>query len=147
MLNLPRRLEPAVTVSPAERYPPQVPRQLWPRKLWSTNRVADADTFRRTGIGNFGTTVHNDVMAQDHGWFSYTGSGDNSHLTDEQRQIVEERIRSRGQLQGVVQVKVYENGCEPFITFPDGASLGVETDQSVIADMVARARTQLVDWQ
>jgi hypothetical protein len=68
-------------------------------------------------------------------------------LTDEQRQIVEERIRSRGQLQGVVQVKVYENGCEPFITFPDGASLGVETDQSVIADMVARARTQLVDWQ
>lgn len=46
---------------------------------------------------------------QDHGWFSYTGSGDNSHLTDEQRQIVEERIRSRGQLLGVVLVKVFEN--------------------------------------
>lgn len=49
-------------------------------------------------------------MAQDHGWFSYTGGGENSHLTDEQRQIVEERIRSRGQLLGVVQVRVYENG-------------------------------------
>jgi hypothetical protein len=86
-------------------------------------------------------------MAQHHGWFSCTGSGDNSHLTDEQRQIVEERIRSRGQLQGVVQVRVYENGCEPFVTFPEGAALRVEADQAVIADMVARARAQLVDWR
>jgi hypothetical protein len=30
-------------------------------------------------------------MAQDDGWFSYIGSGDNSHLTHEQGQIVEER--------------------------------------------------------
>jgi hypothetical protein len=44
-------------------------------------------------------------MAQDHGWFSYTGSWDNSDLTDEQRQIVEERIHDRGQLRGVVQVR------------------------------------------
>ncbi len=86
-------------------------------------------------------------MAQGHGWFSYTGSGDNSHLTDEQRQMIDERIHNRGQLLGVVQVRVYENGCEPFVTFPDGAALGVETDQSVIADMVARARIQLVDWR
>jgi hypothetical protein len=77
---------------------------------------------------NFGTTVHNEVMAQQ-GWFSYTGNGDNSHLTDEQRQIVEERIRSRGQLLGVVQVRVYENGCEPYVTFPQGAALGVEINQ------------------
>ncbi len=104
-------------------------------------------SYGQTGIGNFGTTGHNDVMAQDHGWFSYTGSGDDSHLTDEQRQIVEQRIQCRGQLLGVVQVRVYENGCEPFVTFPDGAALAVETDQSVIADMVARARTQLVDWR
>ena len=99
------------------------------------------------GIVNFGTTVHNEVMAQEHGWFSYSGSSDKSHLTDEQRQIVEERIRSRGQLLGVVQVRVYENGCEPYVTFPQGAAFGVETDQSVIAEMVARARTQLVDWR
>jgi hypothetical protein len=75
------------------------------------------------------------------------GTGDNSDLTDEQRQIVEERIRSRGQLLGVVQVRVFENGCEPFVTFPQGAALGVETDQSVIAELVARARTRLGDWR
>jgi hypothetical protein len=86
-------------------------------------------------------------MAQDHGWFTYTGGGDNSHLTEEQRQIVEERIRNRGHLVGVVQVRVYENGCEPFVTFPQDAVLGVETDQSEIADMVARARTRLFDWR
>jgi hypothetical protein len=93
------------------------------------------------------TTVHNEVMAQDHGWFSYTGGTDSSHLTEERRQIVEERVRSRGQLLGVVQVRVYENGCEPCVTFPQGAVLGVETDQSVIADMVARARARLLDWR
>lgn len=86
-------------------------------------------------------------MTQDGGWFSYVGSGDNSDLTDEQRQIVEERIRSRGQLLGVVQVRVFENGCEPFVTFPQGAALEVDTEQSVIAEMVARARTRLIDWR
>jgi hypothetical protein len=86
-------------------------------------------------------------MEHEHGWFSYTGSGNNSQLTDEQRQIVEERIRRRGQLLGVVQVRVYEHECDPFVTFPDGAALGVETAQSVIADMVARACIQLGDWR
>jgi hypothetical protein len=37
--------------------------------------------IRRTGIGNLRTTVHNEAMAQDDRWFSYIGSGDNSHLT------------------------------------------------------------------
>ena len=87
------------------------------------------------------------AMGQDHGWFSYVGVSDNSDLTDEQRQLVEERIRSRGQLLGVVQVRVYEKECEPYVTFPQGAVLGVETDQSVIAEMVDRARTRLVDWR
>jgi hypothetical protein len=99
------------------------------------------------GMVNVGETVHNEAMAQDHGWFSYTGSGDNSHLTDEQRHIVEDRIRSRGQLLGVVQVRVFEHWCEPFVTFPQDAALGIETDQSVIAEMVARARTRLDDWR
>jgi len=98
-------------------------------------------------MANFDTTVHNKVMAQDQGWFSYTGGGDNSHLTAEQRQMVEDRITSRGQLLGVVHVRVYENGCEPYVTFPQGSVFGVETDQSAIAEMVARARTQLVDWR
>jgi hypothetical protein len=30
-------------------------------------------------------------MAEEHGWYSNTG-GDNSHLTEEQGQIIEERI-------------------------------------------------------
>ena len=84
-------------------------------------------------------------MEQHEGWFSSTG-GNNSHLTDEQRQIVEDRIRNRGDLLGVVQVRVYENGCD-YVTFPQDAVLGVETDQSEIAAMVARARAQLVDWR
>jgi hypothetical protein len=85
-------------------------------------------------------------MAEDHGWLSYTG-GDNSDLTDEQRQVVEERVRSRGPLLGVVQVRVYENGCEPFVTFPQDAVLGIEADQSEVAALVARARTGLLDWR
>lgn len=85
-------------------------------------------------------------MTQREGWFSST-AGNNSHLTDEQRQIVEDRIRDRGDLLGVVQVRVYENGCEPYVTFPEDAVLGVETDQSEIAEMVAHAHAQLVDWR
>ena len=101
---------------------------------------------RRDGIVNLRTIVHNEAMAQHEGWFSYTG-GDTSHLTDEQRHVVEDRIRDRGNLLGVVQVRVYENVCEPYVTFPHDAVLGVETDQSEIAEMVARARAQLVDWR
>jgi hypothetical protein len=85
-------------------------------------------------------------MAEDRGWFSHTG-GDNSDLTEEQRQVVEQRILRRGPLLGVVQVRVYENGCESFVTFPPDAVLGVETDQSELAAMVARARTRLLDWR
>lgn len=94
----------------------------------------------------FDRAVHNDAMTNEQGWFTYTGARDTSHLTNEQRQIVEDRIRGRGELLGVVQVRVYENGCEPYVTFPQGSVLGVETDQSAIAETVARARTQLVSW-
>ena len=62
-------------------------------------------------------------------------------------QVVEERVRRRGPLLGVVQVRVYENGCEPFVTFPQDAVLGVEADQSEVAAVVARARTRLLDWR
>ena len=90
--------------------------------------------------------IQNRVMAQNEGWFSFTG-GDTSHLTDEQRRIVEDRIGDRGDLLGVVQVRVYEHGCEPYVTFPPDAVLGAETDPSEIAEMVARARAQLVAWR
>jgi hypothetical protein len=83
------------------------------------------------------------------GWIGY-GESDNSHLTDEQRQIVEERIRERreqrGGLLGVVVVSVYEHGCDQQVSFPDGSLLGVETDASVISEMVARASTELANW-
>jgi hypothetical protein len=89
-------------------------------------------------------------MATDHGWISY-GPGENSHLTDEQRDWVEGRIRQRqegrGALLGVVEVRVYENACEPQVGFPREAMLGVDTDASVISEMVARARTELAEWR
>jgi hypothetical protein len=85
-------------------------------------------------------------MAQYDGWFIYT-AGDDSHLTDEQGQVVEDGIRGRGNLLGLVQVRVYENGCVPYVTFPQDAVLGAETDQSEIAEMVARARAELFDWR
>lgn len=88
-------------------------------------------------------------MAQNRGWISY-GSGDNAHLTAEQRQRAKECIRqrreARGGLLGVVEVRVYENACDPQVSFPEEAILGVETDAPVISDMVDRARTALADW-
>jgi hypothetical protein len=90
-------------------------------------------------------------VTPDHGWISYVDNGDNSHLSDEQRQWVEERIRdreaARGGLLGVVEVRVYEHGCEPQVTFPQGSILGVESRGGAIAEMVARARTELADWR
>jgi hypothetical protein len=94
----------------------------------------------------FGTRVQNERMAHDSDWFSYT-AGDRSHLTAEKREVVDERIRQRGELLGVVQVRVFENACEPCVTFPDASIFGVETDQSAIAQMVARARSELENWQ
>jgi hypothetical protein len=91
------------------------------------------------------------MATNDHGWISYVGGGDNSHLTDEQRQLVEERIRERqerqGGLLGVVEVRVFENGCHQQVTFPHGSLLGVETEASVISEMVARARAELANWR
>jgi hypothetical protein len=91
------------------------------------------------------------MTTNEHGWVSYVGGGDNSHLTDDQRELVEERIRlrraSRGGLLGVVQVRVYENGCEPQVTFPHGALLGIDSGTPAISEMVARARAELADWR
>jgi hypothetical protein len=84
------------------------------------------------------------------GWISY-GAGDNSHLTNEQRQMVEESIRERqeqqGGLLGIVEVYVYEHGCHQQVNFPQGSLLGVETDASVISEIVARASAELANWR
>jgi hypothetical protein len=89
-------------------------------------------------------------MTTRQGWVSYT-SGDNSHLSPEVRIEVERRIRQRkkerGALLAVVQVRVYENDEEPYVTFPEDALLGAETDSSIISDVVARARENLAHWR
>jgi hypothetical protein len=89
-------------------------------------------------------------MTTRRGWVSYT-SGDNSHLSPEVRVEVERRIRQRkkerGALLAVVQVRVYENDEEPYVTFPEDALLGAETDSSIISDVVARARENLAHWR
>jgi len=91
------------------------------------------------------------MTTDENGWVSYVGGGDNSHLSEEQRQLVEERIRqrqeTRGGLLGVAQVRVYENGCEPQVTFPQGALLGIDSGAPAISEMVLRARTELANWR
>jgi hypothetical protein len=88
------------------------------------------------------------TMSEDD-WISY-GAGDNAHLTVEQRHMVEQRVTERkeqqGELLGVVVVSVYEKGCHSQVNFPDGSVLGVETDGSVISEMVSRASAELANW-
>jgi hypothetical protein len=91
------------------------------------------------------------MATNEHGWLSYVGGGDNSHLTDEQRLMVEQRIRERqeqqGGLLGVVEVRVFEHGCEPQVSFPGGSLPGVETAAAIISEMAARARAELANWR
>jgi hypothetical protein len=89
-------------------------------------------------------------MASEHGWVAYT-SDDNSHLSPEVQVDVERRImrrrEERGVLLAIVEVRVYENDEEPQVSFPPDALLGVETDSSIISDVVTRAREQLAHWR
>jgi hypothetical protein len=89
-------------------------------------------------------------MTAEHGWVAYT-SGDNSHLSPQvqadMERRTERRLRERGALLAFVEVRVYEHDAEPQVGFPPGALLGVETDSSVISEVVARAREQLAHWQ
>ena len=95
-------------------------------------------------------TTQNGLMATEHGWVVYT-PGDNSHLTDEQRELVEARIRERKERQGrllaIVEVRVYEHGAEPQVNFPPDAVMGVNTPSSEVAEVVARAREELGNWR
>jgi len=90
------------------------------------------------------------MATNEHGWISY-GPDDNSHLIEEERQMLEERIRERqeqhGGLLGILEVYVYEHGCNQQVNFPHGSLLGVETDVSVISEIVARASAELANWR
>ena len=89
-------------------------------------------------------------MTTEHGWVSYT-SGDNSHPSPEVREEVGRRIKRREDerraLLAIVQVRVYENDEEPQVSFSEDAPLEVETDSSIISDVVARARRALAHWR
>jgi hypothetical protein len=75
------------------------------------------------------------------------------HLPPEVRAEVEQREASReerlGRLLCEVHVRVYEHDAhdaEMFVTFPDDALLGLDSDRSEIAAAVARAREMLANW-
>ena len=89
-------------------------------------------------------------MSTESGWVSYT-SGDNSHLAPDVRSEVQRRFKQRqterSALLAIVQVRVYENDEEPQVTFPTDAVLGVETDSSIISEVVVRAREKLAHWR
>jgi hypothetical protein len=44
-------------------------------------------------------------------------------------------------------VRVYEHDEDTSVSYPPEAVLGVETDQSVISEVVRRAREQLMQWR
>jgi hypothetical protein len=87
----------------------------------------------------------------EHGWVSYLGGGDNSHLpAGTQRQVeqrMKERRERRGQLLAVVEVRVYENEAHAQISCPHGARLRTDLDASAMAQVVARARRELAGWR
>jgi hypothetical protein len=58
-----------------------------------------------------------------------------------------ERHRERGPLRAIVQVRVYENGAEPQVSFTEECTLGVGSDRADIAAAVARARDALAHWR
>jgi hypothetical protein len=89
-------------------------------------------------------------MSTDHGWVA-PSPGSNARLPEDVRQERRrrhgERDERRGGLLAIVSVRVYEHDEEPQVSFPPEALLGVETDAPVIAEVVARARTQLGRWR
>lgn len=89
------------------------------------------------------------------GWVSYTSvPRGKDHLPPDARAKVERREAERkerlGRLLCEVHVCVYERDAEDaemFVSFPDDATLGVESNQAEIATAVARAREMLANWR
>jgi hypothetical protein len=90
-------------------------------------------------------------MTDPSGWVSYVGGEDNSHLPDDVKAEVERRIAERreqnGSLLGIVEVRVFEHGAIPQVTFTPECLLGVESSSEEIQAMVARARLELDNWR
>jgi hypothetical protein len=86
-------------------------------------------------------------MTNGRGWISYAGGQENSHLTAEQRAIVEERLTARGRLQARVEVDVYEDGADAQVSFSNKTTLGPDAGRETIAQVVSRAREQLERWR
>jgi hypothetical protein len=90
-------------------------------------------------------------MDVDHGWIAFSPGDDDSDRTDEQRHRIDREIRrrraARGELLCVVEVRVYERGVEPQVTFPPDAALHVDAAPETIAQAVANAREALADWR
>ena len=82
---------------------------------------------------------------------TYELGGENDHLTEEQRQYIEDQMKRRQQRQGrllaVVEVRVYENETEPQVSFPPGSVLKPESDSEQIVHVVTRARKGLGQWR
>jgi hypothetical protein len=89
------------------------------------------------------------------GWVSYTsGAGGMDHLPADVRAEVERREAARkqslGRLLCEVHVRVYEHNAdsaEMFVSFPNDAALGVDSDRGEIVAAVARAREMLANWR
>ena len=84
------------------------------------------------------------------GWVSWTGDSwvDLPEETRAQvRRTMVERHRARGPLMAIVQVRVYENGADPQLSFTEECTLHVETDRETLAGVVARARDALAAWR
>jgi hypothetical protein len=84
------------------------------------------------------------------GWVSWTGDSwvDLPPETRARaRRTMVDRHRERGPLMAIVQVRVYENGAEPQLSFTQECTLGVETDRETLAGVVARARDALAEWR
>ncbi len=77
------------------------------------------------------------------------------HLAPDVRAAMERQEAGRRERQGrllcEVHVRVYEHdvdeGTEMFVSFPDDAALGVESDRGEIAAAVTRARAALAGWR
>jgi hypothetical protein len=75
------------------------------------------------------------VMAANNGWVSTTPET-LATLPESVQHSVHERQARRGDLLALVTVQIYEHDEEPYVTFPQGAQLGPESDSSAIADVV-----------
>jgi hypothetical protein len=76
------------------------------------------------------------------------------HLAPDVRAEVDRLEAARrerlGRLLCEVHVRVYERdaeGAEMYVSFPDDAALGLDSDRGEIAAAVARAREMLANWR